>query len=129
QKIAVIVHRDLQANAGASRNQLFIQLGIAVYVSINAEGIRVTEPVDQGAAFGTSGGLCHHRATARVVDHGLDLPDVGVDGAAQHGHQPDRQHQCEDHCHPVTPHVSHFLVEGGSHPFERILHYAASICA
>src|SRR5260370_1337808 len=114
EQVAVKIDRDLNTNASASGNHLLVQLFFRVDEFVNVKRIGVAEAVEKCAALRTS----WHRRRAfedstLVIDGGLYLANVGVNGRAQNDHLADGHDQREHDGHGVAPHVQHFLIEDG----------------
>src|SRR5215470_4823389 len=99
-----------------------------MHVLVNAEGIGVAEPVDEGAACRAAGHLSHHGTAACVIHDGADLPNVRVNRSAENDHLQHRQDEGKQYRHRIATHVPHFLVKDRSHSLHWVLHDAASIC-
>ena len=72
-----IIHRNLDADAGLSRNDGIVEILIVADVAPDVKSVGIFQAVDEFTAFAASVG---------VVNDRVDLSDVGVNAETKHHH-------------------------------------------
>src|SRR5438270_6164589 len=86
---------------------------VAVHVAHDVEGVGVFQAIQQFAAFLPSIG---------VENHGIDLPDVGIDSVAEKQHLQQWNDQRKKQSSEIAAHVQCLFVKNGSESTEHFTH-------
>src|SRR5579859_1057454 len=108
-----IVHGYFDAHARFARDNHVVEVVIVFDVADDVKCVGVFQAVEQLAAFATVVG---------VVDDGVDLPDVGVNGEAEQEHLQERHREGEKERARVAAHVQRFLIKDGAETAEKVTH-------
>ena len=108
-----IIHRNLDADAGLSRNDGIVEILIVADVAPDVKSVGIFQAVDEFTAFAASVG---------VVNDRVDLSDVGVNAETKHHHLQQGNDQREKKSCGVAADVQDFLVKDSTETAKEVTH-------
>src|SRR6266568_231306 len=108
-----IIYRNLDAHARPGGNDGVVQIAVIIDVTHDMKRVGVSQPIHQFAALA---------AAVEVQDHGIDLPDVGVNTETKHNHLQQRNDEGKEKRRGVTADMQDFLIKDSAETAEEVTH-------
>ena len=114
EKLVGIIDGNFEADAALAGNDGVVEVVVVVDIAVDPEGVGVFKAIEEFAGFAAAVG---------VVDHGIDLADVGVDAVAEKQHLQDGDDEREEEGGEIAADMEGFFVKDGAKAAERIKHW------